>query len=44
MASMPLRMMLYVFIGSEPENGGLMHRNNNVQCSLNRDGRHIHVN
>ena len=26
--SMPLRIMLYVFIGSEPENGGLERKEN----------------
>ncbi len=34
MASIPLRMILYVFIGSDPEKGGLKKRNFNLKVTL----------
>jgi hypothetical protein len=35
-ASIPFKIILYVFIGSEPENGGLMNTNVNIK-NINQD-------
>ncbi len=35
-ASIPFKIILYVFIGSEPENGGLINKNNNIKIEQSR--------